>query len=245
MEWNIVDIKLNGGEHPTVTVGEGKFDFNGAACDLINDNGGYRFAQLLTMVEGADTSVAVRFLNEPADGAVPIRRKGQDGGEIKGITVDDNGIVSDALIAASHCEAPARYNVELLDDNTLVIAGLCSWNIVRLGPNDGVYPQVSVSRGRFDFNGAACELINDKGNYRFAQVFTTREHKKTSVVFKFLERPADGAIPICRDEQNGGISVSDNGVVSDTLFDDTSYEGPVKYSVKKLNSETDTLVIDD
>ena len=63
MEWNIVKIKQTSGNNvPFVSIGRGQMDFSAVACSLIDDNGSYRYAQLLTAKDKGKTIVAVKFL---------------------------------------------------------------------------------------------------------------------------------------------------------------------------------------
>ena len=56
MEWNVVKIRQTSGNNvPFVSIGRGQLDFNAVACDLINDRGDYKFAQLLTGKENGKT----------------------------------------------------------------------------------------------------------------------------------------------------------------------------------------------
>ena len=49
MEWEVFKLKQTGGRTaPFVSIGRGTLDFSQAACELINDNGTYKYAQILT-----------------------------------------------------------------------------------------------------------------------------------------------------------------------------------------------------
>ena len=65
MIWNVVRINQTSGNNvPFVSIGRGQMDFNAVACDLVKDNGKYRYAQLLTGKDNGKTIVAVKFLTD-------------------------------------------------------------------------------------------------------------------------------------------------------------------------------------
>ncbi len=62
MEWTVVKIKETSGNNvPFVSIGRGQLVFNAVACDLVQDNGDYHYAQLLTSKEKGKTE---RLLKE-------------------------------------------------------------------------------------------------------------------------------------------------------------------------------------
>ena len=122
MEWNVVQIKQTSGKNvPFVSIGRGQLDFNAVACDLVNDNGNYKYAKLLTGSENGKTVVAVRFLNEPEPNTIPIKRKNQKGKDIKGMTVVNKGVISELFGKKGSNEGMERYSVELIEPNMLKI----------------------------------------------------------------------------------------------------------------------------
>ena len=77
MEWEVFQLKQTGGRTaPLVSIGRGTLDFSQAACELVNDDGQYKYAQLLTAKEKGKAVVAVKFLKEYKDNCIPIKRKG-------------------------------------------------------------------------------------------------------------------------------------------------------------------------
>ncbi len=122
MEWNVVKISQTSGKNvPFVSIGRGQLDFNAVACDLIGDDGQYKYVQLLTAKEKGKTVVAVKFLEEVAIDTIPIKRKKQNGKLIKGLTVVNKGAISDLFGKNGNNDGMVRYGVELIDYNMLKI----------------------------------------------------------------------------------------------------------------------------
>ena len=122
MEWSVVSIKQTSGNNvPFVSIGRGGLDFNAVACDLVNDNGDYKYAQLLTGKEQGKTVVAVKFLTEFEQNTIPIKRKEQGGKTIKGMTVVNKGVITDLFGKNGSNEGKVRFGVELVDHNILKI----------------------------------------------------------------------------------------------------------------------------
>lgn len=122
MEWSVVTIsKTSGNNVPFVSVGRGQLDFGAVACDLVNDDGSYKYAQLLTGKENGKKVVAVKFLKSPEPNSIPIKRKKQDGKEIKGMTVVNKGVISDLFGKDGSNDGTKRYSVERIDYNMLKI----------------------------------------------------------------------------------------------------------------------------
>ena len=122
MEWSIVKVKQNSGNNvPFVSIGRGQMDFSAVACDLVDDNGDYRYAQLLTAKDRGKTIVAVKFLTEVEPDTIPIKRKSQHGKAIKGMTVVNKGIVEGLFGNNGANAGMKRYGVEKIGDNMLKI----------------------------------------------------------------------------------------------------------------------------
>lgn len=122
MEWQVVEIKETGGKTvPFVSIGRGQLIFSAAACQLIGDDGNYKYAQLLTGKERNKTVVAVKFLNEYSENSIPIRRKQKDGKEIKGITIVNKGVISSLFGKDGSNDSMVRHGVELVDSDILKI----------------------------------------------------------------------------------------------------------------------------
>ena len=122
MEWKVVEIEETSGRKvPFVSIGRGQLDFNAVACDLVQDNGEYKYAQLLNAQEKGRTVVAVKFLQKPELNTIPIKRKCQNGKTIRGMTIVNKGIVSKLFGKDGRNEGMVRYRVELVDNDTLKI----------------------------------------------------------------------------------------------------------------------------
>ncbi len=122
MEWEVVRIdQTKGNNTPFVSIGRGQLDFNAVACDLVRDDGSYKFAQLLTGKDKGKTVVAVKFLKEFEMNTIPIKRKSQKGKPIKGMTVALKGVISELFGKDGSNDGMARYRVELIAENMLKI----------------------------------------------------------------------------------------------------------------------------
>ena len=122
MEWSIVKVDQTSGNNvPFVSIGRGQMDFGAVACDLVNDDGNYKFAQLLTGKDKGKTVIAVKFLTEYEADTIPIKRKAQNGKVIKGMTVVNKGIIADLFGKKGNNEGMVRYRVEKICDNMLRI----------------------------------------------------------------------------------------------------------------------------
>ena len=122
MEWSVVKIDQTKGNNAAfVSIGRGQLDFNAVACDLVNDDGSYRYAQLLTAKENGKLVVAVKFLRDPEIDTIPIKRKSQKGKSVKGMTVVNKGVISDLFGKDGSNDGMVRYPVERIADNMLKI----------------------------------------------------------------------------------------------------------------------------
>ena len=122
MEWNVVKISQTSGKNvPFVSIGRGQLDFNAAACELISDEGQYKYAQILTAKDKGRLVVVVRFLEEYETNTISIKRKTHANKTIKGMTVVNKGVVADLFGKKGNNDGMVRYSVELIDDNMLKI----------------------------------------------------------------------------------------------------------------------------
>ena len=122
MEWNVVKIsQTSGNTIPFVSIGRGQLDFNAVACDLLKDNGNYKFAQLLTAKEKGKTCVAVKFFENYESDTIIIKRKVHNGKTIKGMTIVNKGVISDLFGKNGKNDGMVRYAVELIAPNMLKI----------------------------------------------------------------------------------------------------------------------------
>ncbi len=122
MEWVEVQIKQTSGKNvPFVSIGRGQLDFNAVACDLIEDNGNYKYVKLLKAKENGKTVVAAKFLTDAEPNTIPIKRKEQNGKTVKGITVRNKGVVSELFGKDGSNDGMQRHLVERIEPNMLKI----------------------------------------------------------------------------------------------------------------------------
>ncbi|MBR0541788.1 MAG: hypothetical protein IJK26_06215 [Clostridia bacterium] len=122
MEWSVVEIPETSGNNVAfASIGRGRIDFNAVACDLVCDNGNYKFAKLLTAQENGKKVVAVKFLENPEENTIPIKRKINNGKTIKGITIVNKGVIGSLFGKDGYNNGTIRRKVELIDKNMLKI----------------------------------------------------------------------------------------------------------------------------
>jgi len=122
MEWQVVPVKQTSGKSvPFVSIGRGQLDFNAVACELINDDGSYRFAQLLRGKDKGKSVIAVKFLVDYEEDAIPLKRKTQKGKTIAGLTVRNKGVVTELFGKDGDNAGMVRHKVELIGENILKI----------------------------------------------------------------------------------------------------------------------------
>ena len=122
------------------------------------------------------------------------------------------------------------------------------WSLYQINETSGRnVPFVSIGRGQLDFNAAACNLVNDNGQYNYVQIFTGKEKGKTVVAVKFIKTPENNSIMIKRKTQNGkviqGMTIVNKGVVSSLFGKDGINEGMIRHKVELI--EEDMLKIVD
>ena len=122
MEWSIVKISQTSGKNvPFVSIGRGQLEFNAAACELLGDNGQYKFAQFLKGKEKGTPIIAVKFLEESENDTISIKRKMQNGKIVKGMTVVNKGVITELFGKNGNNDGMVRYKVELIENNILKI----------------------------------------------------------------------------------------------------------------------------
>lgn len=122
MEWEVFRLKQTGGRTaPFVSIGRGCLDFSQAACELINDTGDYKYAQILTGKENGKAVVAVKFLTEYQDNCIPIKRKTSQGKVISGMTVRNKDAIERLFGKDGANAGMVRHKVEPVDTNILKI----------------------------------------------------------------------------------------------------------------------------
>lgn len=115
------------------------------------------------------------------------------------------------------------------------------WNVVKINHTSGNnVPFVSIGRGQLDFNAVACKLINDVGQYEYAQLLTGKEKGKTVVAVKFLEKAESNTIPVKRKKQNGkiikGMTLVNKDVISELFGKNGSNDAMIRYGVELVDN---------
>ena len=122
MEWEVFKLKQTGGRTaPFVSIGRGTLDFSQAACELVGDNGQYKYAQILTGKEKGKAVVAVKFLEEYTDNCIPIKRKKADGKVLNGMTVRNKDAIESLFGIDGSNKGMVRHKVEPIGENILKI----------------------------------------------------------------------------------------------------------------------------
>ena len=122
MEWEVVKIKQTGGNSvPFVSLGNGRLEFNAAACQIVNDEGQYKFAQILKGKEKGKTVIGVKFLTEYEENTIPIKRKKQSGKMLQGMVISNRGLIAELFGKEGSNNGMVRHGVELVAENILKI----------------------------------------------------------------------------------------------------------------------------
>ncbi len=115
------------------------------------------------------------------------------------------------------------------------------WEVFKLKQTGGrTAPFVSIGRGTLDFSQAACELVGDKGQYKYAQILTGKDKGKAVVAVKFLEEYADNCIPIKRKKLDGkvlnGMTVRNKDAIERLFGIDGANKGMVRHKVEPIDA---------
>lgn len=122
MEWEVFKLKQTGGRTaPFVSIGRGALDFSQAACELINDTGDYKYAQLLTTKEKGKVIVGVKFLTEYEDNSLPVKRKSINGKAIAGMTIRNKDAIERLFGKDGANKGMVRHQVVPVGNNILKI----------------------------------------------------------------------------------------------------------------------------
>lgn len=122
MEWQVVKIEQTSGNNmPFVSIGRGQLDFNAEACKLLNDDGSYKYAQLLTTQIEGKTVVGVKFLKEHEENAIAVKRKVIEGKQVNGMTVRNKGTIEKLFGKDGSNKGMVRHKVELVSKDILLI----------------------------------------------------------------------------------------------------------------------------
>lgn len=122
------------------------------------------------------------------------------------------------------------------------------WKVFKVEQTSGnTIPFVSIGRGQLDFNAEACRLLNDNGQYTYAQFLTAQEKGRAVVGVKFLTDYEDDSIVIRRKvingKQVGGMTIRNKGAVEKLFGKDGANKGMVRHKVE-LVSENILKIID-
>ena len=121
MAWTVFKLNEIGGRTaPFVSIGRGTLDFSQAACELIGDNGQYKYAQLLTNRENGKTVVAVKFLTEYEENSIPVKRKVMKGKLISGMTVRNKDAIERLFGKDGANKGMIRHKVEPISDENML-----------------------------------------------------------------------------------------------------------------------------
>lgn len=113
---------------------------------------------------------------------------------------------------------------------------IMEWQVVQIKQTDGRSSAfVSIGRGQLDFNAEACKLVEDTGNFKFAQLLTAQEKGKLVVAVKFLEENEENCIPIKRKSADGkviqGMTVRNKGTIEKMFGKNGVKQGMTRYPV--------------
>ena len=122
MEWEVFTLKQTGGRTaPFVSIGRGTLDFSQAACELVNDTGKYKYAQILTAKEKGKAVVGVKFLTDYEENSIPIKRKIVNGKPVAGMTVRNKDAIERLFGKDGANKGMVRHQVTPAGDNILKI----------------------------------------------------------------------------------------------------------------------------
>ena len=110
------------------------------------------------------------------------------------------------------------------------------WQVVKIKQEDGRSSAfVSIGRGQLDFNAEACKLIEDTGNFKFAQLLTAQDGGKVVVAVKFLEEYEENCIIIKRKNVDGkiiqGMTVRNKGTIEKLFGKNGVKQGMTRFPV--------------
>ena len=130
MKWEIVKVHGNekkryGHSVPHASVGFGRISINTAACDLIENNHQYQYAELLKGRQRNKLCIGIRFLTEEEKTpyAIPLRRRLRNGLPTGGVNIHGKQVLEELFGPAASASKSTVYNVAKDDgnDNILII----------------------------------------------------------------------------------------------------------------------------
>ena len=110
------------------------------------------------------------------------------------------------------------------------------WQVVKIKQADGRSSAfVSIGRGQLDFSAEACKLVEDTGNFKFAQLLTAQQNGKVIIAVKFLEESDENCIRIKRKRVDGkviqGMTVRNKGTIEKIFGKNGVKQGMTRYPV--------------
>jgi len=123
MSWELFTVDKKGGKStPFVSIGRGNLNFSALACELVEDRGQYKYAQIYTQNEKGKRVAAVKFLEDYQENSIRIKRKSdKDGRTIPGMTITHKGAVKDLFGKDGSNDGTIRKNVEKVAPDMLKI----------------------------------------------------------------------------------------------------------------------------
>ena len=123
MIWEVQKISENqkGRSTPYASVGRGKIALSAAACELIDDNEQYNYAELLKGTEDGKTYVGIRLLREYKTDSIKIKRKQITGKQIAGMTIENKYCIEKLFGVEGIQKGTTRLNVRLDADEKNII----------------------------------------------------------------------------------------------------------------------------
>lgn len=96
------------------------------------------------------------------------------------------------------------------------------WETVKIanGNKGRTMPYASVGFGRISLNAAACELLGDYNQYKYAEFLKARENGKLCIGIKFLKEATTNSILIKRRKTNDGKLVSGMDISNKRVIED-------------------------
>jgi hypothetical protein len=125
------------------------------------------------------------------------------------------------------------YNIDNKNSKRRIIM---EWQVVKIKQADGRSSAfVSIGRGQLDFNAEACKLVEDTGNFKFAQLLTAQQNGKVIIAVKFLEEYDENCITIRRKSVDGkviqGMTVRNKGTIEKIFGKNGVKQGMTRYPV--------------
>ena len=114
------------------------------------------------------------------------------------------------------------------------------WETVKIeNRNKGrTMPYASVGFGRISLSAAACELLGDYNQYKYAEFLKARENGKLCIGIKFLKEATPNSILIKRRKMSdgkfvAGMDISNKRVIEDLFGITGTASKATRFDVKK------------